>query len=70
VRTNGLQRSIVLLFSPFVKFVEFVAIKIIIGRISVCSLTSGQIGLMLRCIAHGGRRIRVMTALSFGNPGR
>ncbi len=41
--TNSVQRSIVVFFNPFVKFV---AIKIKIGSISVCSQTSGRIGLI------------------------
>ncbi len=45
MRTNGLQRSIAVFFSPFVKFVEFVAIEIRIGRIDVCGQTSGHVTL-------------------------
>jgi len=45
VRTNGVQRSIAVFFSPFVKFVEFVAIKIKNGSMSVCGQTSGHVTL-------------------------
>ncbi len=54
VRTNGVQRSIVLLFSPFVKFVEFVAIKIKIGSVSACGQSSGYASLMSE--VHRSRR--------------
>ena len=54
MRRNGKQRSIAVFFSPFVKFVEFVAIKIKIGSISVCSQSSGLVRLMSE--VHRSRR--------------
>ena len=46
MRTNGEQRSIAVFFSPFVEFVEFVAIKIKNTSINVCIPTRADVGLM------------------------